>query len=317
MPDRTSGEPRYPVRIVIGRTGLSADVLRAWERRYGAVRPHRSTAGQRLYTEHDIARLMLLRRATLDGHRIGEVARLETTALEALLEKSPSAEEAPTGAAVDALLHGAMIAVDRLDAASLESLLKRGALALGSAAFVDDVVTRFLVDIGERWHDGTVSPAQEHLASGVIRRVLDWMIGTYVVAPRAPHLIIATPAGEQHELGAMLTAVAAVEEGWRAVYLGANLPAADIARAARQLRARAVALSAVNTSATTMPAEVRATARALPEGVTLFVGGRAATRVANRLRGANIRVLPDIAALRRALRTLRAASGSAAHDPVA
>ena len=93
MPARTidSDVPRYPVRVVIARTGLTADVLRAWERRYGAVRPQRSGGRQRLYSEEDVTRLTLLRRATLAGHSIAEVARLRTEALEALVDE-PHAE---------------------------------------------------------------------------------------------------------------------------------------------------------------------------------------------------------------------------------
>src|SRR5687768_1114730 len=71
--ERASEEPRYPVRMVIKRTGLTADLLRAWERRYGVVKPQRSEGGQRLYSEDDIVRLGMLKRATVAGHSIGEV----------------------------------------------------------------------------------------------------------------------------------------------------------------------------------------------------------------------------------------------------
>jgi methanogenic corrinoid protein MtbC1 len=322
MPDRSNNEPRLPVRTVIGRTGLSADLLRAWERRYDAVRPQRSKGGQRLYSEQDVARLTLLRRASLAGHSIGEVARLDITALEALLDEPPADAALHIPDAVAMLVREAIGATERLEAAALEAILKRGALALGATTFVDDVVSRFLTDVGDRWHDGEMSPAHEHLASSVTRRVLDWVVEAHVVSPRAPRLVVATPAGERHELGAMLVAAAAAEEGWRVVYLGANLPAADVASAARQVRARAVALSAVYGDSETTREEVRTTARALPKDTTLFVGGRAAERAAKhatngkseRARGATVRTLPDIAALRRALRTLRSASGADVQD---
>jgi methanogenic corrinoid protein MtbC1 len=310
MADRGSTEPGLPVRVVIERTGLSADLLRAWERRYAAVRPRRSKGGQRLYSEQDVARLTLLRRATADGHRIAEVARLDTTALESLLGES---RQQPTGVntVVDQLVAQALSATERLDAAALEAMLKGGALSLGTATIVDEVVSRFVAQVGERWHEGTVSPAHEHLATAVVRRTLDWVMDAHGVPPRAPRVVVATPAGERHELGAMLVAAAATQEGWRAVYLGASLPGRDIARAARQVEARAVALSAVYIDTDSVIEEVRATARALPADTPLFVGGRAAQRMADRYHSVRVRVLPDMPALRRALRSLRAAGGEA------
>jgi methylmalonyl-CoA mutase cobalamin-binding subunit len=109
----------------------------------------------------------------------------------------------------------------------------------------------------------------------------------------------------------MLAAAAAAEAGWQILYLGTGLPAADIARAARQVGARAVALSAVYFGGRALVAHVRATARALGPDTPLFVGGRATVRVQKELQGARLRVLPDLAALRRALRSLHAATTGA------
>jgi len=155
-----------------------------------------------------------------------------------------------------------------------------------------------------------MSPAHEHLATSVVRCVLDWLLDAHVPAARAPRLVVATPADEHHELGAMLSAAAAVTEGWAVVYLGANLPATDIVAAAQQVRARAVALSAVYGNRGRTLAEVKRTARALPRGTTLFAGGRAIDASSDALRDAGVRVLPDIPALRRALRNLRGGDGS-------
>jgi methanogenic corrinoid protein MtbC1 len=297
------------MRYVINRTGLTADLLRAWERRYGAVRPQRSPAGQRLYTDRDIARLLLLRRATLDGHSIGAIAPLDDRALEALLETSPAIESAAVD--LSPLVRDAMAAVERLDAPALEATLRRAAMALGATAFVDSFAPRLLVEVGERWHEGGLGPANEHLATSTMRRVLDWVIEAFVVAPHAPRLVIATPAGERHELGAMLVSAAAVQEGWRVVYLGADLPAAQIVHAASQVRARAVALSIVASAGRGVTTELRAVARGLAEGTSLLLGGRAAAQVEN---VPHARVLTDIAALRRALRAIRSVSEPAAHQ---
>jgi DNA-binding transcriptional MerR regulator/methylmalonyl-CoA mutase cobalamin-binding subunit len=306
MSEREGRQPRYPVRHVIDRTGLSADVLRAWERRYGAVRPQRSPGGQRLYSEEDVARLELLKRATIAGHSIAEVARLDLPALESLVGARGRGGPVAAGSATDSVVATAMAAVERLDAGAIEAALKRAALRLGGAAVVDEIVSRFLHDIGERWHAGDISPAHEHLASAAVRRVLGWTADAYVAGPRAPRLVVATPAGELHEFGALLAGSAASDEGWRVVYLGASLPAPDIVAVAEQVGARAVALSAIHDADGSAPRELLEAARLMPHDTTMFAGGPVAGKHEAALRDAGARVLPDIRALRDALRVLRA-----------
>lgn len=313
MVDRSSGEPRYPVRVVISRTGLTADLLRAWERRYGAVKPQRSAGKQRLYSEDDVARLTLLRRATIAGHSVAEIARLDRLALEALVDEPTPARLRPPDEAIETVVSAATNAAERLDAAGVESALKRGALSFGAGALIDHVVSRFLHRVGERWHEGKLSPAHEHLASSAVRRVLAWTTEAYNPSPRAPRLVVATPSGERHEFGAMLTAAAAVEEGWRVVYLGPSLPAAHIVDAAKQVNARAIALSAVYANGAEMD-DVYTTARTLPRGMTLIVGGAAADSHRDSLGEAGAVVVPDMTAFRRTLRSLRASTRIEEHE---
>jgi methanogenic corrinoid protein MtbC1 len=200
-----------------------------------------------------------------------------------------------------------------LDAAGVESALKRGTLAFGAGALIDHVVSRFLHRVGERWHEGTLSPAHEHLASAAVRRVLAWTTEAYAPSTRAPRIVVATPSGERHEFGAMLTAAAAVEEGWRVVYLGPSLPATHIVEAAKQVNARAVALSVVYASGAEM-ADVFATCNTLPQRVTLIVGGAAADSHRDALRDAGAVVVPDMTSLRRTLRSLRTSTRVDEHE---
>src|SRR5512141_668232 len=94
MPTSTESQtPRYPVRLVALRTGLTPHVLRAWERRYGVVSPGRTEGGQRLYSELDIERLRLLRRLTDGGHAIRRIASLPLAELARLDEETGGAEE--------------------------------------------------------------------------------------------------------------------------------------------------------------------------------------------------------------------------------
>jgi methylmalonyl-CoA mutase cobalamin-binding subunit len=129
---------------------------------------------------------------------------------------------------------------------------------------------------GDRWHDGTLSPAHEHLATAAVRRLLGWLTDQYAPAADAPALLVTTPAGQWHELGAALVAATAAATGWQVVYLGPNLPAAVIADAAAVRHVRAVALSVVfPENDPTIDGELKALRAALPAHVRVVVGGRA------------------------------------------
>jgi methylmalonyl-CoA mutase cobalamin-binding subunit len=139
-----------------------------------------------------------------------------------------------------------------------------------------------------------------------MRRVLAWITDAYELEPDAPRMLIATPAGEMHELGAMTVAAAAVGEGWRVIYLGPSLPARDIANAAEQVGAKAVALSVVYAGGPATAAEVEAIDGALADGVELFIGGAAADEVETLVKKGRARVLHGIEPLRRTLRAVHA-----------
>src|SRR5512144_289316 len=122
-----SPSPRYPVRLVALRTGLSPDVLRAWERRYRVVTPTRTDGGQRLYSDLDVERLLRLRRLTDQGHAIGRIALLPLPELVRLEEEAPSSTPAHAGAAAAETVSAALQATRRLDDAELQAILERAA----------------------------------------------------------------------------------------------------------------------------------------------------------------------------------------------
>jgi MerR family transcriptional regulator, light-induced transcriptional regulator len=314
MNDRRVEPARYPLRAVVRRTGLSADVLRAWERRYGAIQPDRTPGGQRLYSDADVERLVLLQRATVAGHSISEIARLDRDTLEALLDRPGGTGVAGSIAAAESHLRDAMATTEGLDSSGLEAVLKRAALSVGMEAFVDTVLPRFLRAVGDRWHRGAITPAHEHLATQTVRRVLSWIADAYDAPPDAPQIVVATPASELHELGAMLVAAAAASEAWRVLYLGANLPAGDIAAAATQAQASVVALSVVYVDGEVALRELQETANGLPAETLMIIGGTAAARLERSLGDSRIRVLADLDALRATLRERRTRQTGIAAD---
>jgi MerR family transcriptional regulator, light-induced transcriptional regulator len=295
-----SGTPRYPVRLVALRTGLSPHVLRAWERRYRVVSPTRTDGGQRLYSDLDVERLLRLRRLTEQGHAIGRIALLPLPELLRLEDEAPAdALEAASADAAEAAT-AALEATRHLDDLELQAVLERAAITLGVPVFLDEVVTPLLKRIGEGWSQHSVSVAQEHMASVIIRRVLGWLMRVYEVRNGAPRVVVVTPPHYAHELGALMAAASAAAQGWSVTYLGPDLPVADLVSAVGLSGARAVAISAVHQpqQGGDLLGVLRDIRARLPADVTLLVSGARALEVHAEAEAAGARVVESLAEFR-------------------
>ena len=274
-------DSHHAIKVVARRTGLTAHVIRIWEKRYAAVEPERTGTNRRLYSDAQIERLSLLRDITRGGHSIGNVAKLPTDKLRKLAAESVAVNGRATLSlshteATPDFLDESIAAVKALDSRALENALKRGATELGALGLLQGVIAPLAQTIGELWRDGSITAAHEHFASAVIRIFLGHAARPFGGMDNAPVLVVATPAGQIHELGALLVGAAAANIGWHVTYLGASLPAAEIAGAARQNRARAVALSLVYPEDDPrLEGELTRLRELLPPEVTLLTGGRA------------------------------------------
>jgi MerR family transcriptional regulator, light-induced transcriptional regulator len=277
---------QHSIRVVARRTGLSPHVIRVWEKRYATVKPDRSGGNQRLYSEADVQRLALLKRATEAGHGIGTISHLSVGQLNHLLLQADSGSEAArprrvtrraaTRSAAD-FLDAAFETVRQMDGAALERVLDEASVAHGQIALLSHVIAPLVTRIGCAWRAGELKVAHEHIASAAIRTYLGQAARPHAVHEAAPLLLATTPAGQFHELGASLVAATAASHGWRVTYAGASLPAEEIVAATLQQRARAVALSIVHPSDDPLLAgELRRLRRLLPAKVPLIFGGRAA-----------------------------------------
>ncbi|HEX6059882.1 MAG TPA: MerR family transcriptional regulator [Gemmatimonadaceae bacterium] len=301
------------------RTGLTAATLRAWERRYGAVRPARSGTERRLYSDADIERLRLMRELAAQGHGVAQIARLSTAELARLAGEARATTAAleaeaarePGSAAVGvadlatarAMLRAAERAVAALDAAELHRMLMRSIVELGPVRFLDEVAAPLCRCVGDEWERGSFAVAHEHLASVSLRQALGFLLETLrLPADGAPRLVAATPQGERHEFGAMMAGAIAATAGWSVTYVGADLPAADIAAAVRQTDARVLALSIV--SASDLPlleAELRRMREALGADIGIVAGGAGTAACAAALEEIGAQRLDALADLRPAL----------------
>lgn len=285
---------RYPIRAVSKLTGISVDTLRAWERRYGVVAPERDERG-RLYGEADVERLKLLRQLVEQGHAIGRVAGLTSDELRALSTRGPDPvpyDGPPVAAPSD--LSALVGAVERFDAPALRRELTRLAAILPSRTLAREVALPLLQQVGEGWHEGRYTVAQEHLATAELRSLIGALARLHAVPEGAPRLMLATPPGEQHELGTLVAALVASGSGFQAFYLGPGLPAAEVVGAARRVAPRAVVLG--YTGAEAAPeglAAVAEVARTLPPQVECWVGGAGAVEAA-RAAGERALAVPDL-----------------------
>ena len=247
------------------RSGVSPELLRAWERRYGVLRPARSAGGLRLYSPEDLERVRVMQRHLAAGLAAAEAAAL---ALRALPGEEPRRVLLDAESARDDLA----VALDRYDEPRAQTVIDELLAALTVDRLLSEVMLPYLHELGDRWERGEVSVAQEHFASGVLRgRLLGlargWGRGL------GPAALLACLPGEQHEFGLIVLGLALRARGWRIRYLGADTPLETLADAARSLAPELVVASAVTGE------RVRPIARELGELAgrhRLVLGGEAA-----------------------------------------
>ena len=250
-----------------------------WEQRYQAVAPKRTPANHRLYSQQDLERLSLLREVTLAGHNIGHVVRLTNDRLRALAAAATKAQtrrEAPPTPAPESCLEECLTAIQAFDSVALDDTLHRAHKTLGAQGVLHRVVAPLAQTLGDLWRAGNITAAHEHFATVRIRAFTTNLAQPFGSTATAPGLIVATPLGQLHDLGALLAGATAANLGWSATCLGASLPAPEIAGAAQQKRARAVALSLVYPEDDPdLPGELTRLRDLLPPETTLLAGGRA------------------------------------------
>ena len=230
------GMPDATLRIgeLARRSGVSADLLRAWERRYALLEPSRSPGGYRLYSADDEARVRSMRAHLARGLSAAEAARL--------------AREAPAGPPQNgrpAELAGALwSALDAFDDAGAQAAFDRLLATFSIETVAEAAILPYLRTLGDRWRDGDASVAQEHFATGLLRtRLLGLARGWDRGA--GPRALLACPSGERHDLGLIILGLALRDRGWRVTFLGPDTPIETLAAAADQLAPDVVVLSAL------------------------------------------------------------------------
>jgi DNA-binding transcriptional MerR regulator len=253
-------------RVRIGelsrRTGVSAELLRAWEQRYGLLRPERSAGGFRLYSAADESRVRRMTSLIASGVSASEAAARA-------MGDEPLAVDAGTGAATDELASGLRAALDRFDAEAAHDALDRLLATVSVEVAISEVLVPLLHELGDRWEGGQATVAQEHFASNLVRGRLmgvarGWANGS------GPAFVLACPPGEEHDLGLMMFGIALARRGARVIFLGADTPIATVAETVRDVRPAGVVIAVARSVPLAAAAsELETLARDVP----VYVGG--------------------------------------------
>jgi MerR family transcriptional regulator, light-induced transcriptional regulator len=261
------------------RTGVSVELLRAWERRYGLLAPSRTTGGFRLYGDDDERRVRRMLQYLDDGVSAGEAAGLAL--------RNPDAVETSKAADATRLERSSSElseALDSFDEHSANDALDRALAELTLDTVLRDLVLPYLHELGERWERGEASVAQEHFASALLRgRLLglarDWGNGV------GPLALLACVPGEEHDLGLICFGLALRARGWRITYLGADTPPPSLHETAAQLQP---ALIVVNVVTAQISSEAREELETLARFHRLALGGAGADEAALESIGAEL-----------------------------
>ena len=219
------------------RTGVSPELLRAWERRYGLFEPDRSPGRFRLYSDADVSRVEAMRAQIADGLSAAEAARRVLG-----MSESSRGSRRDVGPAIDEPSAELRAALEAFDDAAAHAAIDQLIASLSLESFLREVVLPLLQDIGEGWERGEITIAQEHFASNLVRARL-MALGRGWGRGAGHHALLAAPPGELHDLGLVVLALVLRDRGWRVTFLGADTPIETIADTTRRVAPEVIVLA--------------------------------------------------------------------------
>ncbi len=299
---------QHSIRTASTQSGVSPHLIRMWERRYKALHPTRTAGNRRVYCPDDITRLRLLKALTQTGHNIGSLATQCNETLRHMLQAREAGQTASLlGTNEMELIHDACYkAIHNYCGESLRALLEQARLCFGHRPTVKQIVLPLIKRVGEDWQAGLLRIGHEHLHTAVVRDFLTAPLPGSALPASAPVMVIATPSGVQHELGALLVSALARDLGVRVIYLGTSLPAEEIAACAIHRSACVIAMSVTfpkNDAA--IAASLTSLVKLMPAPCELWLGGCAAESYVSGLTDSErVAFMPDLDTLERRLATL-------------
>ena len=289
----------YSIAAVERDTGLSKDVLRVWERRYGFPAPARDAHGERVYPADQVERLRLIKRLMDQGHRPGKLISAAPESLTALPPRrpprKPSKNESPAADDLEEMLE----MIRQHDAAAFQQALQQSLARQGLLSFVQDTVAPLTSRVGQAWEQGNFEVFEEHLFTELTKRQLRQIISSLPVRRGGPRILLTTVPDEKHVLGLLMAEALLALDGADCIPLGTQMPLLDIARAAGAYQADVVALSFSSAfPSRQIPLLLQQLKPILPPGTQLWAGGAG---VANMPATAGLEYLPSFEDARQAL----------------
>lgn len=296
MPERT-----YRIHIASELSGVRVELIRAWERRYGFPRPQRTSSGYRVYTQRDVELLKRLKQLTEEGVAIREAVKMLPQLQLKMAETGEGLVGEVSTSSLQAWFNSVLAAAEEHDQARVSAIIDEVLCALPPLKAFDEVLAPVQREVGERWHAGRLTVAQEHLVSQVVRARVVSLLHTAPANERARHAVLACLPDEQHEIGLLGVALRLRYAGVQVTLLGQCVPAADLRRVVEALQPDLVGLSAVvDPGEPTFEVTLETVFEALPQGTTLWMGGPAAqahSKVCERLGARVFRSAEDWPAL--------------------
>lgn len=270
----------FNIATVERETGLSKDVLRMWERRYGFPQPGRDANGERLYPAEQVDRLRLIKRLIDQGHRPGKLIAAPIEELAALNPRLASLSNAPHNMHVD--LDELLALIRQHDVTGYQHAMQQRLARQGFQHFVQDTVAPLTNQVGEAWEIGSIEVFEEHLFTELTKRLLRQAISALPGGSRKPRMLLTSVPGEQHAIGLLMAEGLFALEGAECIPLGPQMPLLEIARATNAHQADIVALS----FSTAFPKRqvsglLQQLRLLLPQEINLWVGGAGVSGIAS------------------------------------
>jgi MerR family transcriptional regulator, light-induced transcriptional regulator len=273
--------PSFNIAAVERDTGLSKDVLRVWERRYGFPVPDRDANGERLYPADQVARLRLIKRLMDQGHRPGKLITAPAEELTALAPRRSRQVARTSSADADAGdLAGLLTLIKQHDAAGYLQAMQQRLARQGLQRFVQDSVAPLTRQVGDAWEDGSFEVFEEHLFTELTKRLLRQAIAALPGGQRGPRILLTSVPDEPHVLGLLMVEALFALEGAECIPLGTQMPLLEIGRATEAHQADIVALSfSVAFPQRQIPGLLQQLRLVLPAGTELWAGGGGIARL--------------------------------------
>jgi methanogenic corrinoid protein MtbC1 len=293
----------HRIHRVAKLTGLSKDVIRVWERRFGLVKPSRSSNRYREYSDEEVSLLRFVKTQMEKGATIGSLAAEGHDSLVARMRLATlvSAEEQKPH---ERLLDDLVGSLNPLDKAGFERRLNGAVAVIPFEEAVQRILLPLQRRVGELWHQGRLNIGVEHYVTKIIQQKLFSVMNQLPVNEFGPRILIACPEGETHEIGAQAVAYIAATRGCHVYYLGPNLPSADLVTFCETIKPDLVLLSLTEVKGEAVVLQLLKDLEHLATRWSVAVGGQGARAIEDRLRDTKIELLDDLATLHNRLATL-------------